>query len=89
LCGGPCGPHIFYKEKGKMENNTQGHSIDYDEICTLVGRLYLEMSQKTQDLNKHYRSVVSKLSQQSSDLIEENKSLRDEIENVKKEESSN
>ncbi len=50
-----------------------------------VGRLYLDTAQKNQELNKHYRSVISKLSQQSSDLIEENKSLRDEIENAKKE----
>jgi len=67
-----------------MEKTSQGHSIDYDEICMFVGRLYLDTAQKNQELNKHYRSVISKLSQQSSDLIEENKSLRDEIENAKK-----
>tara|TARA_Y100001973_G_C5208772_1_gene343685 strand:- start:3352 stop:3570 length:219 start_codon:yes stop_codon:yes gene_type:complete len=68
-----------------MENNSPGHSIDYDDICLFVGQLYLESAKKHQDLNLHYRSVLGKLNQQSSELIEENKKLRDEIENVRKE----
>ena len=80
-------PIYFYKDKGKMEPTSQGHSIDYDAICLSVGRLYLDMSQKNQELNLHYRSVLGKLNQQSSELIEENKKLRDEIENGRKDKS--
>ena len=71
-----------------MEENMQrGHessnarTIDYNSICQMIGHLYLEWHNAKIESEKRYSSIIDNLSNQVSELISENESLKIEPEN--------
>lgn len=71
-----------------MEENMQrGHessnarTIDYNSICQMIGHLYLEWHNAKIESEKRYSSIIDNLSNQVSELISENESLKAESEN--------
>ena len=71
-----------------MEENMQGRhesssarTIDYNSVCQMIGHLYLEWHNAKTESEKRYSSIIDNLSNQISELISENESLKTEREN--------
>jgi|TARA_R110002020_G_scaffold69203_1_gene180270 hypothetical protein len=52
----------------------------YDDICQIVGHLYLDSFHKSQTMELHATSMIEQLRTQNSTLIKEVKELEEELE---------
>ena len=56
------------------------NAIQYDNICKIVGNLYLDSCHKLQNMETHADSMVERIRAQNSTLIKEAQELRAELE---------
>ena len=65
----------FYKEKGKMEeqDNSQDSNpeLDYNEVCRLIGHLYLQSGRISKEKEREYVVTINALSAQVQRLLAE------------------
>lgn len=54
-------------------------TIEYNSLCQIIGNLYVELYKTKSETEAHYSTVVNNLTEQVSNLIEENESLKQEL----------
>ncbi len=54
-------------------------SIQYEQICQIVGNLYIELHGTRQESDTRYANIVSNLTNQVSELVKENEELSAKI----------
>ena len=60
-----------------MDNSST--SFKYDDICKIVGNLYLDSLHRIQTMETHNNSVIEHFRAQNSDLMQEVKDLQSEL----------
>ena len=66
------------------QNYNQGaspdNSLKYDDVCKVVGHLYLDSIHKTQTMELHAKTMLEQLRTQNATLIKEVQDLEAELE---------
>ena len=55
------------------------HPITYDQICSIVGALYLDGIRKSKGIEEQAKSLLNQLNEQLESLREENTKLRKQL----------
>jgi len=54
-------------------------TLDYNVVCQMIGHLYIELNSSKTSLDGNYSSIIENLTNQVSELISENESLKEEL----------
>lgn len=57
--------------------------IKWDDVCKIVGSLYLDSYHRVSTLESHFRSILEQLEQQNTELSRENGILKQELDSAK------
>tara|TARA_E500000331_G_C16852752_1_gene538510 strand:+ start:250 stop:450 length:201 start_codon:yes stop_codon:yes gene_type:complete len=66
-----------------MENLDSNRSIQYEQICQIIGNLYIELHSTKQESEGRYANIITNLTNQVSELVKENEDLVSKIKNKK------
>ena len=66
-----------------MENLDSTRSIQYEQICQIVGNLYIELHSTKQESETRYANIITNLTNQVSELVKENEELLNKVKNKK------
>jgi len=54
-------------------------TLDYNVVCQMIGHLYVELNNSRSSLDGNYATVIESLTNQVSELISENETLKEEL----------
>ena len=59
-----------------IQSEAPSRTLEYNTVCQLIGHLYLDAHHSKISTENHYSSIVENLTNQVSQLIEENEGLK-------------
>lgn len=65
-----------------IQSDSPARTLEYNTVCQLIGHLYLDAHHSKISTENHYSSIVEDLTNQVSQLIEENENLKLRKENA-------